>query len=68
MMMVAAATTTDDDDDDLWFVIQNLKEVLASTIPEQRKQIKEFVSKHGNEKIADVTLEQVGFHVVVDTI
>jgi citrate synthase len=37
----------------------NLKEVLAATIPDQRKEIKEFVSKHGNDKVADVTLEQM---------
>lgn len=37
----------------------NLKEVLAALIPEQRKTVKEFVSKHGNDKVADVTVEQM---------
>lgn len=37
----------------------NLKEVLATIIPEHRKDVKDFLSKHGNDKIADVTVEQM---------
>jgi len=37
----------------------NLKEVLSVVVPEHRKTVKEFVSKHGNDKVADVTVEQM---------
>jgi len=37
----------------------NLKDVLSVVIPEQRKIVKEFVAKHGNDKIAEVTIEQM---------
>lgn len=37
----------------------NLKEILASEIPEHRKLVKEFVGKYGNEVVGQVTLEQM---------
>jgi citrate synthase len=37
----------------------DLKEVVASQIPEHRKLVKEFVGKYGNEVVGQVTLDQM---------
>lgn len=37
----------------------DLKEVLSDVIPEHRKVVKEFVAQHGNDKIAEVTVDQM---------
>lgn len=39
---------------------QNLKEVLASTIiPQHRQVVKDFVASHGKEVVGKVSIEQV---------
>lgn len=43
----------------LIFFSQNLKDVLASIIPEKQKEIAEFRKQYGSSKVGEVTVDMV---------
>lgn len=44
-----------------FFELQNLRDVLASQIPEKQEEVKQFRKDFGKTKVGEVTVDMVSF-------